>query len=284
VAGGESAQNDRGRTGTREQGVSFSERDLRDRVPPELRDVDFPLAVRGYDRAAVDAYVMRVNHLIAELEVSRSPRSAVQHALDRASDEVSAILGRAQETAEEITASARKEAEESAARTSAQAAKVLVDANDHAERSRAEADELLTRARADAETKLADAKAQAEEILTQSRSEGSERLERSEKEIAVRRELAEARMRDLRSDTDVVWEERRELLDDVSAMAARLTDLARDAADRFPSPELASEEGREPEIAELQASDSTDAKADPSATETKLGEEGRLEDSDESAA
>lgn len=266
MAGSESAQTEQGgghaSPRTREKSGSFSARELRDRVPAELRDVDFPLAVRGYDRAAVDAYVRRVNHLIAELEVSRSPRSAVQHALDRASDEVSTILGRAQETAEEITASARKEAEESAARTGAQAAKVLVDANDHAERTRGEADEVLERAKAEAEKTLAGARAQADEILTQARSEGSERLQRSEKEIAVRRELAEARMRDLRADTDVIWKERRELLDDVSAMAARLTDLAGEAAARFPSSEVGDPETvPQTEDAEGQPSDGADANA-----------------------
>lgn len=214
---------------------SSSEHELRDHVPAELRNVDFSLAVRGYDRAAVDTYVKRVNHLIAELEVSRSPRSAVQHALDRASEEVSAILQRAQEAAEEITGSARKEADESAARTSAQAAKVLVDANDRAEHARAEADEVLAKAKSEAEKTLATARAEAEAILVQARTEGGERLQRSEKEIAVRRELAEARMRDLQTNTDIVWEERRELLDDISGMAARLTELAGAATARFPS-------------------------------------------------
>ena len=285
VAGSRSAQNEQAPPRTRERSEGFSAGDVRDRVPPELRDVDFPLAMRGYDRGAVDAYVKRVNHLIAELEVSRSPRSAVQHALDRATDEVSAILGRARDTAEEITESARKEAEESAARTSAQAAKVLVDANDQAERTRGEADNVLARAKADAEKTLASARAQAEESLAEARSERSERLQRSEKEISVRRELAEARMRDLRADTDVIWEERRELLEEVSAMASRLTDLAQDAAARFPSQEPEEPEAApKTELAEQQPSDSKRAKEDTYAAETELDEEGRNVASEESAA
>jgi cell division septum initiation protein DivIVA len=240
--------------------------------------------MRGYERTAVDAYVKRVNHLIAELEVSRSPRSAVQHALDRATEEVSAILERAQETAEEITASARKEADESAARTSAQAAKVLVDANDHAERTRAAADEVLAKAKAEAEKTLASARAEAEQVLTQARSDGSERLQRSEKEIAVRRELAEARMRDLQADTDRVWTERGALLEDVSGMAARLTELERAAAARFPAREPGElEEAPQTERAEQQPSDGTNASADTStpAPEPELRKERRKEASDE---
>jgi DivIVA domain-containing protein len=73
----------------------------------EIRDVSFPTAVRGYDRRQVDRYVQRVNRAIAELEVSRSPESAVRHALDRLGDPTSGILQRARETAEEITHSAR---------------------------------------------------------------------------------------------------------------------------------------------------------------------------------
>jgi DivIVA domain-containing protein len=260
VAEREAAENDQARRelSPRAHGHagSFSERELRVHVPAEIRDVSFPLAVRGYDRAAVDAYVKRVNHLIAELQMSRSPRAAVRHALDRAQEEVSGILQRAQATAEEITASARKEAEEGAARTSAQAAKVLVDADDKADRTRTEAGEVLAKAKAEAEKTLASARADSEEILSRSRTEGDERLQRSEKELAVLRELAEARMRELQAHTDTIWEERREMLDDISEMGARLTELAREAAARFPTREPVEQEGvSQPEAAEYEPSD-----------------------------
>jgi len=288
---GESAQNDRAGIEVSamapERGGSVSERELRVHVPAELRDISFPHAVRGYDRVAVDAYVKRVNHVIAELEVSRSPRAAVRHALDRATEEVSGILQRAQETAEEITASARKEAEEGAARTGAQAAKLLVDANDTADRARAEADEVLAKAKAEAETSLATARAEAEEILTRARTEGGERLQRSEKELAVLRELAEARLRDLQAGTETVWEERRELLDEISAMAARLTDLASEAAARFPRQEpgeqpdevMAEPDAAEPEPSGVTATDATTR----ALAEVGLREEGGGDASEEEA-
>ncbi|MBV9337067.1 MAG: hypothetical protein JO243_14375 [Solirubrobacterales bacterium] len=41
-----------------------------------------PMGRRGYSPAAVDRYVEQVNRLIAELEISASPGSAVRHALD----------------------------------------------------------------------------------------------------------------------------------------------------------------------------------------------------------
>src|SRR5690242_21902247 len=60
----------------------------------ELREVEFPLAVRGYDRAAVDRYVEMVNRVIAELEISRSPEAAVKAAVAQVSEETREI-GRA---------------------------------------------------------------------------------------------------------------------------------------------------------------------------------------------
>src|ERR687887_438235 len=42
--------------------------DLRHYVPPDLLNASFPVAVRGYDRAAVESYVKRANRVIAELK------------------------------------------------------------------------------------------------------------------------------------------------------------------------------------------------------------------------
>jgi cell division septum initiation protein DivIVA len=73
---------------------------------------DFPVALRGYDRFAVDAYVERTTQLVAELQSTRSPEAAVRRALERVGEEISGILQRAHDTADEITARSRAEAEE----------------------------------------------------------------------------------------------------------------------------------------------------------------------------
>lgn len=86
--------------------------DVPDEEIASVRDVSFPVAMRGYERTAVDAYVTRVNRIIAELQVSRSPRSAIRHALDQVSDETRGILERAHETADEITARSRSQADD----------------------------------------------------------------------------------------------------------------------------------------------------------------------------
>ena len=77
-----------------------------------VRDVSFPIVLRGYDRDAVDAYVREVNRVIADLDASRSPQSAIRHALDEMSEETRGILERAHETADEITARSRAQADD----------------------------------------------------------------------------------------------------------------------------------------------------------------------------
>ncbi|HEX5192778.1 MAG TPA: DivIVA domain-containing protein [Solirubrobacteraceae bacterium] len=93
--------------------------------PLELVQTDFPTAMRGYDKAAVDEYVRETSQLVAELQAVRSPESAVRRALVRAGGQISGVLRRAHETAAEITAQSRSEAE------------------DRLERARAEAEELM---------------------------------------------------------------------------------------------------------------------------------------------
>lgn len=78
----------------------------------EVRDVAFPIALRGYEREAVDAYVKRVNRLISDLEASRSPDAAVRRALEQVGEETSGILQRAQQTASDITARSRASADD----------------------------------------------------------------------------------------------------------------------------------------------------------------------------
>jgi DivIVA domain-containing protein len=85
---------------------------VRDVDIASVRDVIFPIALRGYDREAVDAYVEDVNRIIAELQVGRSPQSAIRHALDQVSEETRGILERAHETADEITARSRSQADD----------------------------------------------------------------------------------------------------------------------------------------------------------------------------
>jgi DivIVA domain-containing protein len=216
-----------------------------DLTPSEIRDVSFPSSVRGYDRSAVDAYVRRVNRVIAELQIASSPRAAVRHALEQVGEQTSTILQRARETAEEITASARQEAEETTGRAKAEAAeialnassesdRILAEAKAQAERAKTEADELVTTAATEAEQMRTSAETEADEIVGKARAEGEKTLARTREEVAAVREESEARLRELHADIATTWKERRELLDDVRAIAGRLEEEAARAAARVP--------------------------------------------------
>ncbi len=80
--------------------------------PLAIVDADFPTALRGYDRMAVEEYVRQTRRLVAELQATRSPEAAVRRALERVGEQISGILQRAHETAEQITAQSRGEAED----------------------------------------------------------------------------------------------------------------------------------------------------------------------------
>jgi cell division septum initiation protein DivIVA len=69
------------------------------------------LAVRGYDRHAVDAFVQEVLALVSELEGRQTRETVVQRALDEIGEETAGILQRAHETADEIAARSRAQAE-----------------------------------------------------------------------------------------------------------------------------------------------------------------------------
>ncbi len=228
------------------QGKELGVHKLRHRVPADIRNVSFPVSVRGYDRRAVDAYVTRVNRVIAELEVSRSPQAAVRNALDRVGEQTIAILNEARESAEKIVAAAEEEAEQHIAKAKAHAADLVVNASARAEQERAEAEQIVAGARAEGDDIVAQARAAAAQTLTRSRAKAAEHLKRTEEEIAAAREHAEARLRELDADTDAVWNERDALLEEIDGIATRLQTMASGAAARA-SRQQAADSGEEPE-------------------------------------
>jgi DivIVA domain-containing protein len=77
----------------------------------ELADRTFPVVMRGYDRAAVDAYVQEVAKIVGDLESRQSQETVVQRAIEEVGEETASILQRAHETADEIAARSRAQAE-----------------------------------------------------------------------------------------------------------------------------------------------------------------------------
>jgi cell division septum initiation protein DivIVA len=115
---------------------------LPDDPVPAVADVEFPSALRGYDRLAVDAYVQRTSQLVAELQATRSPDSAIRRALERVGEEVSGILQRAHDTAGKITAQSRSEAEDRLETARQEAAQIIQRAEDRLRELDAETDRI----------------------------------------------------------------------------------------------------------------------------------------------
>jgi DivIVA domain-containing protein len=234
----------------------------RARLARAVRDVDFPVALRGYDRDAVDRYVEEVNRVIAELEVSASPESAVRHALEEVTDETRGILERAHETAEEITARSRARADDrlqqgirEADQARAQAAREADEARETAER---EAKELRERAERDAHELRRAAERDAQELretaerLAQELRETTERKAReltdtaaresqhmratAERQVAEMQGRAEARVEELDRSAQRIWGARRRLIESLNSVVQELQGIAEAEAGRFPGP------------------------------------------------
>ena len=163
------------------------------RAAQVARNVDFPVVLRGYDRAAVDQYVEEVNRAIAELEISSSPASAVRHALAEVSEETRALLQQAHETADEVTARSRSQAD------------------DRLQRAEREAEEVRAAAAKDAEA---------------ARAAIAPELERMRSE-------AEARVEELTRSAEAIAQERKRLIDNLDAISKQLARIAQVEAERF---------------------------------------------------
>src|SRR5215213_5044299 len=111
-----------------------------------LRDVNFPMVVRGYHRPTVDLFIAELLELVEDLESHQTREGVVQKALGELGEETAGILQRAHETADDITA-----------------------------RSRAQADARLTRAEREAEILRRDADEYAEQVVVDTRALWDER-------------------------------------------------------------------------------------------------------------
>jgi DivIVA domain-containing protein len=194
---------------------SAGESTLTRHVPGEIRDVSFHSAVRGYERREVDRYVQQVNTLIAELEISGSPESAVRHALDRVGKQTSGILQQARETADAIIETARTEGEEAIDRATDRSRQIVDAARTEAARIVAgaggEAHDLVREGEAELDAARNEAgrvRAEADEALAAASSHADEILGKAERE------------------TKALLEERRRIVEDVLALAARLQEAA----------------------------------------------------------
>jgi cell division septum initiation protein DivIVA len=115
---------------------------LPDNPVPAVADVEFPTALRGYDRFAVDAYVQKTSQLVAELQATRSPDAAIRRAVERVGEEVSGILQRAHEAAAQITFQSRSEAEDRLEAVRQEAAQIVSAAEERVRELDADTDRI----------------------------------------------------------------------------------------------------------------------------------------------
>jgi DivIVA domain-containing protein len=205
----------------------------RSRVPDAeiagLRDVRFSTAMRGYDRDAVDEYVSRVNRVLAELQITAAPESAIRHALEQVTEETQGLLERAHETADEITRRSRSQAD------------------DRLQSAMQEAQELQDASEREARQLRDDAAHEAREVREAAAKEAREVREAGQREARELRETAEARVRELEADARTIMEERARLIGELRELVRRLADFADAAAGRYPSSPPATPQGDSPD-------------------------------------
>jgi DivIVA domain-containing protein len=198
---------------------------IRSRVPDAeiaaLRDVRFSTAMRGYDRDAVDEYVSRVNRVLAELQITAAPESAIRHALAQVTDETKGLLERAHETADEITRRSRSQAD------------------DRVQAATREAEQLQDESEQEARRVRDDAAREAREVREAAAKEAREVREAAQGDAREIREAAEARVRELEADAQAIMEERSRVIGELRELVRRLGEFADGAAGRYPgtSPE-----------------------------------------------
>jgi cell division initiation protein len=99
-----------------------------------VRNTEFPMVLRGYEREAVDSFLSEIAGLIEELETRQTRESVVQRALEEIGEQTSAILKQAHESADEIAARSRAQAEGRMERARREADELTREAEERAER------------------------------------------------------------------------------------------------------------------------------------------------------
>lgn len=257
--------------GARRRGGYPANQADRSRLIKEARETVFPIALRGYERTAVDRYVTEVNRLIAELEMTSSPESAVRRALEEVSEETRGLLERAHQTAEDITARSRAKADdrvnqaESEAEDLRQAAQEDADGTRDAaqreadatrEAAQREALELRTTAQHEstalremAATEVTEARdtatrevteqrdtaaREAQQVRTAAHQEADRVLGDARNQAEGLLDEAETRARELAQNAETIWRERRRLVDDMRAIGEQLSSIGEAESRRFP--------------------------------------------------
>jgi DivIVA domain-containing protein len=134
--------------------------EIRTRVPDRevaaMQSVRFSTAIRGYDRDEVHRYMLKVNTLLAELQITAAPEAAIKAALEQVRGERRSVIAQAEEEAEEITRRSRSQADDR-----------LEEARQEADQLRDAAAEEAQGSQAAAETRIRRLEAQVQSMTEQ---------------------------------------------------------------------------------------------------------------------
>jgi DNA repair protein SbcC/Rad50 len=155
--------------------------------------VRFSAAMRGYDRGEVDEYMSRVNQVLAELQITAAPESAIRHALEEVSEETRALLQSAHETADEITRRSRSQADDRVQGAIREAGQLRDEAGDEARKERESAGQ-----------------------------DAREIREAAESEARETREAAEARVHELEAEVQAIRDQRARLIGELRELVRGL--------------------------------------------------------------
>jgi cell division septum initiation protein DivIVA len=132
-----------------------------------VQNANFPTAIRGYDRDEVHRYMRKVNTLIAELQITAAPESAIKAGLDQVRAERRSMLATAAQQAEEIAERSREEADSRLKEAQKEAAQLRAAAEREAEELREAAAQQASGTLVGAETRIRALQAHVERMQAQ---------------------------------------------------------------------------------------------------------------------
>jgi DivIVA domain-containing protein len=184
----------------------------------ELREADFPLALRGYSRSEVDRFLGETAEWVEQLVLRGADATVVQQELSRVGEQTADILSAAEDTAWRMRAEAADEVEATRAGVRDQAARTRAEAESYAETTRAEADRHVEAARRELEEELRRRHVEAAAKVDRMVSDAAAKADEIVDEALRRRDR-------LNAATEQLKRTRHEILDDAGSLADELAQI-----------------------------------------------------------
>jgi DivIVA domain-containing protein len=154
-----------------------------DQEVAEVQNARFSIALRGYDRDEVDRYMNRVNQMLAELQITAAPESAIKYALEQVSRDTRSTIQDAQREADEVTRDSRAKAHDRIEEATQEAEKLREAAEREAGQLREAAAQETHGTCAAAETRIRELEAELQS-MTEKRDRAVEELEQLARSLA----------------------------------------------------------------------------------------------------